>query len=715
MYFQDLSPRHLSEGPPASTIDDLVRSRSERSPESIAFTFLADGEQESERLTYSVLDQRSRAIAAQLQSQFALGTRALLLYPPGLDFITAFLGCLYAGVVAVPAYPPKSKRQQKMARLQSIVADSQAAIALTTTELLADIQACLQAAGLGNLTCIDTNAIAAQLASDWHAPDSTADTLAFLQYTSGSTGDPKGVMVSHGNIMHNLSYIHQASKLTSDSVSVSWLPSFHDMGLIDGILQPLYSGYRGILMPSVAFIQQPIRWLQAISDYRATHCGGPNFGYDLCVHKTTPEQRAALDLSCWTQAYVGAEPIRKQTLAAFIQTFTPYGFQSRFFYPCYGMAESTLMISGGAVSQEPAYCTVQAEALEQHQVIEVPPLDPSGRDVVGCGQAQLETQIAIVHADTRRRCQPHQVGEVWVASPSIAQGYWGRPAETAATFGAYIAPTQEGPFLRTGDLGFMRAGELFITGRLKDLIVVRGRNHYPQDLELTAEQSHPALRPSCGAAFGIEVGGEERVVLVQEVERSHLRYLDADAVISQMRQAIAREHDLEVYGIALLKPASILKTSSGKIQRRACRASYLAGALAVVASHTLADADGRSRPPLATAFVAPRNQTEHTITALWQDLLKLDRVGVYDSFFELGGDSLLAAQLSEVLSARFQRDFSAIDPFEYPTIEALARYLDAAPNQSAKFSQIRSRARQQQGAIAAEKRASIQRRQNRHG
>ncbi|MFE4106866.1 AMP-binding protein [Almyronema epifaneia S1] len=712
---QNSSLPHLPETLSDSTIGGWVRSRSAQSPESIAFTFLADGEQETDQLTYSVLDQRSRAIAAQLQSQFPLGTRALLLYPPGLDFITAFLGCLYAGMVAVPAYPPKSKRQQKMARLRSIAVDSQAAIALTTTAELSDIQAGLPAAGLTELTYIDTPAIAAQVAADWRAPDLTADTLAFLQYTSGSTGQPKGVMISHGNIMHNLQYIHQVSELTADSVSVSWLPSFHDMGLIDGILQPLYSGYRGVLMPSVAFIQQPIRWLQAISNYRATHAGGPNFGYDLCVHKTTPEQRVALDLSCWSQAYVGAEPIRQQTLTAFVQTFHPYGFQSRFFYPCYGMAESTLMIAGGAVSQEPTYCAVEAEALEQHQVVEVAALDRSSRDLVGCGQAQLETQIAIVHADTQTRCQPHQVGEVWVASPSIAQGYWNRPTETAATFGAYIAPDREGPFLRTGDLGFIRAGELFITGRIKDLIIVRGRNHYPQDLELTAEQSHPVLRPGCNAAFTVEVAGEERVVILQEVERTHLRHLDADAVISQMRQAIAREHDLEVYAIALLKPASILKTSSGKIQRRACRSRYLAGALAIVASQTLAATDWQARPPLATAFVAPRNQTEQTLAALWQDLLKLERVGVQDSFFELGGDSLLAAQLSQVLSTHFQRDFSAIDPFEYPTIEALARYLDAAPNPSVKLAQIRNRARQQQGAIAAEKRAALQRRQNRHG
>jgi acyl-CoA synthetase (AMP-forming)/AMP-acid ligase II len=709
VYFHHSKTQRLSH-----TVVDLMRFRVEQSPEQVAFLFLNDGEVETDRLTYQDLDRQSRAIAAQLQRQCPPGSRALLLYPPGLEFITAFLGCLYAGIVAVPAHPPSSKRQQKIARLQAIAADSQAAIALTTTRLLSDIQACFKVLHLSELPCLDTTAIAANQASEWKNLSLTPDTLAFLQYTSGSTGNPKGVMVSHSNILHNLEYIRHSFELTPDSVSVSWLPSFHDMGLIDGILQPLYTGFLGVLMPSVAFTQRPIRWLQAISRYGATHCGGPNFGYDLCVHKTTPEERANLDLSSWHQAYTGAEPVRKQTLEEFTATFKPYGFQPRFFYPCYGMAEATLMISGGVVSQEPIYCAVQADALEQHQVIDPDPSDTDTRYLVGCGHARLNTQIAIVNPEDRTRCSPDQVGEIWVSSPSVAQGYWQRTEQTVTTFQAYIDPTHEGPFLRTGDLGFMRNGELFITGRLKDLIIVRGRNHYPQDVEFTVERSHPALRPGCGAAFSIEVNGEERVVILQEIERSYVRHLDTDAVTSAIRQAVAIEHEIEVYEIALLKPASILKTSSGKIQRRACRDSYLAKELPVIASSILADAERRSRPPLSTPYVGPRTATEQTLVTLWQDLLKIDQIGIYDSFFELGGNSLLAAQVGAALSTLFQRDFTAIDPFEYPTIDALARHINAPLDERIQFSQIHDRAKQQQRAIATEQRALKQRR-TRHG
>ncbi|MBE9178540.1 AMP-binding protein [Oculatella sp. LEGE 06141] len=690
-----------------------MQLRINQSPDQVAFLFLQDGEVESDRLTYQSLDWRSRAIAAHLQHQYAPGTRALLLYPPGLEFITAFLGCLYAGIVAVPAYPPQLKRNSKMMRLQHIVADSQAAIALTTTTLLADIQACFEVLHLSDLPCLDTTAIAADRASEWRNLSLTPDTLAFLQYTSGSTGDPKGVMVSHSNILHNLNYIRHLSELTPDSVSVSWLPSFHDMGLLDGILQPLYTGFLGVLMPSVAFTQRPIRWLQAISHYRATHCGGPNFSYELCVHKTTPEERANLDLSSWQQAYTGAEPIRKQTLEEFTATFKPYGFQSRFFYPCYGMAETTLMISGGTVGQEPIYCAVQADALEQHQVIEGGESDANTRCLVGCGHAHLDTQVAIVNPESYMQCASDQVGEVWVSSPSVAQGYWQRPDQTNTMFQAYIAPTQEGPFLRTGDLGFMRDGELFITGRLKDLIIVRGRNHYPQDIEFTVECSHPSLCRGCGAAFSLEMGNEERVIILQEVERSHLRHLDTDAVFNAIRQAIALEHEIDIYEIVLLKPASILKTSSGKIQRRACRTSYLAQELPVVASRIWAASERRSRPPLSTPYTSPRNATEQTLVTLWQDLLKVDQIGIYDSFFELGGNSLLAAQVGAALSTLFQRDFTAIDPFEYPTIEALARHINAPLDERIHLSQIRDRAKQQQRAIAAEQRA-LKHRRTRH-
>ncbi|WP_292877327.1 non-ribosomal peptide synthetase/type I polyketide synthase [Nostoc sp. NMS1] len=565
-----------------STPVDMLRFRALHQPNKTAFTFLADGETESSSLTYRELDLQAQAIATQLKSLVTPGSRALLLYPSSLEFIAAFFGCLYASVVAIPAYPPR--RNQKISRLQAIINDAQATITLTTKELLTNIEdRVAENLDLAGMKWLTTDNLASEQVSTWQEPILTIDTLAFLQYTSGSTGMPKGVMVSHGNLLHNLEYIKQAFELTPDSVSVTWLPSFHDMGLIDGILQPIYTGFLGVVMPPTAFVQQPIRWLQAISRYKATHSGGPNFGYELCVKSTTSEQRQNLDLSSWCSAYSGAEPVRKETLEQFADTFQPCGFCPNFFYPCYGMAESTLMISGGKVKDEPIYCAVQADALEQNRVVKTSFDNHNARHLVGCGHPWLDTKIAIAHPESLTRCVPNQVGEIWVSGSSVSQGYWQQSEQTEQTFQAYLADTGEGPFLRTGDLGFLLDGELFITGRLKDLIIILGRNHYPQDIEQTVEQSHPALRANCGAAFAVDIGGQEKLVIVQEVERSYLRKLNASQVIEAICQAVAQQHDIEVYAVLLLKTASLPKTSSGKLQRSACRKGFLSGSLDVVA------------------------------------------------------------------------------------------------------------------------------------
>ncbi|NMF64891.1 non-ribosomal peptide synthetase [Brasilonema octagenarum] len=571
-----------------STLVELLQSRALQQPEQKAYSFVIDSEVEGPCLTYGELDYQARIIAALLQSYGVVGgERALLLYPPGLEFIAAFFGCLYAGVVAVPAYPPRAN--QSLSRLQAVVADARSAIALTTTTVLSNIeQQFAQYPNLQTLRLLATdNMIASDLVHAWQEPSVNSNTLAFLQYTSGSTGTPKGVMVSHGNLLHNSEYIKTAFELTSESVSVSWLPSFHDMGLLDGVIQPLYTGFLGVLMPPASFVQQPIRWLKAISHYQATHCGGPNFGYDLCVSKTTPQQRETLDLSSWSSAYNGAEPVRKETLEQFASTFKPYGFRSNFFYPCYGMAETTLMVSGGLVKDEPIYCAIDAEALKQNRVVSSQVDNQRVRHIVGCGRSWLDTKIAIVDPQSLKQCTSEQIGEIWVSGASVAQGYWNRQEQTEQTFQAYFANTGEGPFLRTGDLGFLKDGELFVTGRLKDLIIIRGRNYYPQDIELTVAQSHPALQQGGSAAFAIDVGGEERLVIAQEVKRSFLRNLATEEVIATIRQAVTEEHELQVYALLLLKPGSIPKTSSGKVQRHACRTSFLAGSLESVASSIL--------------------------------------------------------------------------------------------------------------------------------
>jgi acyl-CoA synthetase (AMP-forming)/AMP-acid ligase II len=541
----------------------------------------------------------------------------LLLYPAGLEFITAFFGCLYAGVMATPAYPPR--RNQNLSRLQAVVTDAQAPVALTTTSLLANIEGRFaQYPELADLDWLATDNLTSDLASDWQEAAVNSDSLAFLQYTSGSTGKPKGVMVSHGNLLHNQRMIEQAFGHTHKTVVLGWLPLFHDMGLIGNLLQPMYIGQACILTSPVAFLQKPLRWLQAISDYQATTSGGPNFAYDLCVRKATPEKKANLDLSSWEVAFNGAEPIRAETLDQFAATFESCGFRKSAFYPCYGMAETTLFISGGRKTAPPVISTVDGAALEQNQVVTATPEQSGARKIVGCGQAWLDQEVAIAHPESLTRCPAEVVGEIWVSGASVAQGYWNRPQQTEATFCAYLADTGEGPFLRTGDLGFIQDGELFVTGRLNDVIIIRGRNHYPQDIELTVENSHPALRPGCAAAFAVEIGSVERLVIVAEVERRYRERrrnsggysgverrhnsgrrqsevlpsyepqlsqpLDFQEVVGNIREAVAEHHGLQTYAAVLVKTGSISKTSSGKIQRHAVRAGFRNGSLDALTS-----------------------------------------------------------------------------------------------------------------------------------
>ena len=565
-----------------SNLVELLRYRAKIQSEQKAYTFLIDGETEEVSLTYSELDLQARAIAARLQSLKASGERVLLLYPPSLDFIAAFFGCLYAGVVAVPVYPPK--RNQSLSRLRAIASDAQTTIALTVSSTLTQIQSqFIQEPEFADMPLLGTDSIAIDEAANWQQVQIDRNTLAFLQYTSGSTGTPKGVMISHGNLLQNSKYTQQIWEYNSQSVMVTWLPVFHDMGLIYGVLQPLYQGFPCYMMAPVSFIQKPIRWLQAISRYKATHSAAPNFAYELCVLKTTPEQRATLDLSSWHITLNGAEPVRADTIKQFTRAFQACGFEDATFCPGYGLAEATLVVAGVQNQKVPSFYTVQAEALAQNRVIEGKS-EEKLQTLVGHGQPGIDTKVIIVHPELLTQCTPDKVGEIWVSGSSVAQGYWQRTEETKKTFGAYLKDTKEGPFMRTGDLGFLKDGELFITGRLKDVIIIRGQNHYPQDIEWTVAQSHPALRPSCSAAFIVEVEGEERLVVVQEVERTWRRKLDVDIVVRAIRKAVSLEHELQIYAIVLLDTGSILKTSSGKIQRSACRSAFLEKSLKVVAS-----------------------------------------------------------------------------------------------------------------------------------
>jgi 8-amino-7-oxononanoate synthase len=564
-----------------SNLVDLLRHRAAHQAHDRAFSYLVDGESDEIRWTYSELDRRARAIGTWLQSQKMEGHRALLLYPAGLEFISAFFGCLYAGVVAVPAYPPR--RNRSLARIQAICDDAEAKIALTCQDVLERVQDVLdQTPSLKSVTWKATDQLEPGIERGWQPPDVHGDTLAFLQYTSGSTGTPKGVMLSHANLMHNSALISYAFEHTRSGHSVFWLPSYHDMGLIGGILQPLYIGQWNVLMSPVSFLQKPLRWLQAISKYRATISGGPNFAYDLCVRKISPEQRKSLDLSSWNLAFNGAEPVREETIESFVDAFGPCGFRREAFYPCYGMAEATLIVSGGFKTAPPVIRSFDTQALESNHVVDALDEEEGARALVGCGGTLLDQEILIVNSDTMTRCAADEVGEIWVAGPSVAQGYWRRPEETEHTFRAHLADGS-GPYLRTGDLGFMQDGELFVTGRMKDLIIIRGLNHYPQDIEFTVEQSHAFVRCGAGAVLTVEIAGRERLVVVYEVERGRHRDVENfGEVFDAVRRHVAAEHELAVEAIVLLKAGSIPKTSSGKIQRHACREGFLHGTLDVL-------------------------------------------------------------------------------------------------------------------------------------
>ena len=448
-----------------------MRGRALSQPDKRAFTFLVDGESEEVWLDFGELDRRARAIGGWLQDIGAAGERALLLFPPGLDFITSFFGCLYAGVTAVPLFPPRPKRPAP--RFQAVTVDARASLALTTGAILADLESRRSwSEGLPNLRWEATDSIPCEAAPCWREPDLAKDDLAFLQYTSGSTAAPKGVMVTHGGLLHNQVMLEQAFRHPGEWAIVSWLPFYHDMGLIGNVIQPVYLGASCVLMSPVAFLQRPLRWLQAITRYRAGTSGGPNFAYDLCVRAITPDQHAGLDLSSWGLAFNGAEPVRPETMTRFAEAFGPCGFRRKAFYPCYGLAEATLFVTGGDRGAGPVIREFQAGALEQRTAVAVADGAGRGRALVGCGRTWAGQHAIVVEPESRLTCPPGHIGEIWLAGPSVARGYWDRPLETEQTFRAFLSDSGEGPYLRTGDLGFLAGEELFVTGRLKDLIMI---------------------------------------------------------------------------------------------------------------------------------------------------------------------------------------------------------------------------------------------------
>nr|WP_230987369.1 type I polyketide synthase [Mycolicibacter heraklionensis] len=672
------------------TLVDLLTQRAARYGENLAFTFSRDGdEHETSQVTYGELDRRARQIAADLQSQGAAGERVLVLCPPGLDFIASFFGCLYAGAIAIPVHPPM--REHLLPRVESIIADVQPGYALTTSEIEPRIKPAIDGLPGGQAlrwTITDSDATGKEAA--WVAPQIDGESIAMLQYTSGSTSAPKGVVLTHGNLVHNLTTIAEAWDANTDMPNVTgvfWLPPYHDMGLIGGLLETLYVAGHSVLMPPTAFIKRPMRWLEAISRHRAFITAAPNFAFDLCVELSTPQERAALDLSNWSVALCGAEPVRTATLDGFAELFAPSGFRAEAFYPVYGLAEGTLLVSGGSDLPVPMVQHIDRVALGDNRVVDVAADDPNVATMVGCGKPRGGQRVIIVDPETRLECAGDQVGEIWVAGGSVAHGYWGAPELSAETFAATLADTGEGPFLRTGDLGFLHSGELFVTGRRKDLIIIRGTNHYPNDIELTVQNTNPALLRGRGAVFSIapEPGAAEQLVVVQEVDPSRVAGEQADEAMQIIRTAVTENHSVRTHAVVLVQPLQLPTTSSGKIQRSACKQQYLDGELPVVAQWPSATAAAQPQAPAEPARAAEQTEpgarsaseiSAWLIERLAQDLeLPVAEIDPAKPFAFYGLDSIHAVRLSSALEKWLGCELAPTIAYEYPSIDILSAHL----------------------------------------
>lgn len=683
--------------PPTSNLVDCIQYWMGQYADEVAFYF-TDGEQEEVRLTYRQLHEASATIAARLCELGLRGQRVLLLYPPGLDFVKGFFGCLYAGAIAVPAYPPR--RNRYMSRIEAIASDADARAALTVAQVAERVQETVgPQSPLMKVIWVATDTTPSEMADQWQPHKIAPDDLAILQFTSGSTGDPKGVMISHANMMHNVQLITYSFEPCRTGVGLTWLPTYHDMGLVGGVLKPVFYGRPNVLMSPMAFLQKPVRWLRGISRYKVTVSGGPNFAYDLCVDKVTDDEMEGLDLSTWDVAFNGAEPIRPSTLDGFIRRFGPVGFRPETFFPCYGMAETTLIVTGSTKQDPPIVRCFDGRALDEHRVVVAKPNEPAVRPLVGCGHALPDEEVIIVDPDSRRKLPDHQVGEIWVRSPSVAQGYWNRPELTDETFHAKVTGADGKTYLRTGDLGFLDDGELFVTGRLKDLIIVRGVNRYPQDIELTVERANSRLQAGAAAAFATELNGRESLIIVSEVERK--RHKDWEPVLEDIRRAVAREHDLPPDGVVLVRFGSIPKTSSGKIQRHECRDAFLKKSLPVIAewyawseapageatSETVpAAADDSAKRRLGDVHPRVAETVMEHVRAIARERAK--GLTLDSNIVELGLDSLerlqIAHSLEEAFGGRFPEDVLAEIETCREVAVAIQTYMGTEPQASRK-------------------------------
>ncbi|MCC9602921.1 aminotransferase class I/II-fold pyridoxal phosphate-dependent enzyme [Stieleria sp. JC731] len=691
----DFQQHFGNETPPTDHYVSILEHWAGLRPDSVAFLF-TDVEELEVKLTYARLWEEVRALAGYLQSRCRIrpGDRVLLLYPPGLDFIVGFFACHAAGAVAVPAFPPRKNR--KASRIRSIVVDAGAKWALTTNQQAEQIRGNDHHRDLMGVQILGTDDAECRDVGSYRRPAIDGDTLAVMQYTSGSTGSPKGVMLTQRNLVSNAKLIWHAFEPAPKSVGVSWLPTYHDMGLVGGILVPIFIGCDNILMSPMTFLQRPTRWLRAISKYGGTITGGPNFAYQLCVDKISESEMEGLDLSTLQIAFNGAEPIRAATLDAFRKKFEPYGFNPSASLPCYGMAETTLIVTGGPSDPRPIVKSFDRSELDTKRVVPVKENDPAARKLVGCGAVLPSETVLIVDPDSLQKLPPDSIGEIWVSSPSVGAGYYGRKEATERTFKAKTADG-DGPYLRTGDLGFLFDGQLYISGRLKDMIVVRGVNRYPQDIEETVERASDVVQAGAVAAFAMDQEGREQLAIVAEVSRA--RDVDWDSQIQAIRRAVTDEHELPPDAVYLVRSSSVPKTSSGKIQRHACLHAVRDNELKLIAKWVRWEESGTgtvvssdARPMMQAASAASSSITEADVNPLIVQAIQYHVRSVAGErakqlsletniVLDLGLDSLERLEIARNLERTFGGRFpeQVLDEIETigETAMAISRYLPA--------------------------------------
>ncbi len=661
--------------------------------------YFTDGEDGEEDLclTFAELDSAARNVAGYLQKLGGKGQRVLLLYPPVLDFVIGFFGCLYAGATAVPAFPPRKNRKGQ--RIHGIARDCQAHLALTNEYVRQQIEGDSNWVEWESVSIIATDSLAQDYTHLWKNPCIAPDDLAVLQYTSGSTGQPKGVMLSHANLVRNTEMIMVAFETNRQSIGMSWLPTYHDMGLVGGVLESVFIGRPVALMSPMAFLQKPIRWFRAITKYGATTSGGPNFAYQLCVDKIADEELSGVDLSTWGTAFNGAEPVRAATLKQFAARFAKVGFNPAAFLPCYGMAETTLIVTGGPQAEPAVIRSFDAGALDQRQVVPCAEDAPNARELVASGHVLPSEQLIIVDPDTLTPLEANKIGEIWISSSSVGQGYWERDEATQETFGAMTSDGQ-GPFLRTGDLGFLYEGQLFVAGRLKDMIIVRGVNRYPQDIEQTVEQAHEIMQSGLIAAFADLAEDRERLIVAAEVQ-TRREETNWDEVIVAVRRAVALQHELPPEAVVLVRFGTLPRTSSGKIQRHACRDEFARGSLKIVAQWKAWEIDlPESEPMIAASSFRPggngelaiadtptnESHPDHEIVDIVMDAIRAvaqERAKQLDLetniVLDLGLDSLERMQIAHSLEQTFDGRFPEHVLPEIETVRevaaAIERYL----------------------------------------